>query len=1022
MLNGSEMRRRSLFLPALLFICTRMVADPPNDVPVHVTVRASDGAALSGPVYVALIPADQSPRRPLRETVSVAARVDLTVPAGPYGVMAAANGYVLEIRQTVVAATGSNDVIVELKRAPMMTGTVVDPEGAPIAGACVSYAPSVYPSTMSDMSPTALQFLAPSLRTATDAEGVWHIPASRFPLIIEADGRAPAAVLDNLTDETKSVKVVLKKGAALRVALDRSDPAAVISVLTAGAQTPPIPLPQQRRVWGRAAAGRSLEWTSLPAGQYRIEANYPDPARFTRPIEVGQITLLEGETGSFRATLPPTPPVAKNVRFLVPRQTDVSELRAFARAPNELRALRYAVLEALAGRVVYVETTAAPTDVVIMTRTDLMTAPAAPLVGTAVRSLRIPKGEGRLRVVDDGMTLPSTAAVTYNTCNSDNERVTLPVAVGKDGVITLPLLVPCHALTLSFGDAGALALTTSVSAGEQKWLGEHKLSGAASAEVHVVYAGASAAAIHLRALVTREHQNIPVAEATTDDSGTAVLRGLPPGEITIEARAGNTQHAATITVSVEAGRQKVIDRLEIPEPASMALSADFAPLFRSENPSATLLGLVIERESTVRPKDSREVDLHGGNKEVTFDDLAPGKWHVTAFVKIDDVAQPVEVETVELAAGDQKRVRAIIKPLVFKGQVVSGGHGVPGSIGIGDLPGPQAVRRDIQTSSDGRFKVVLPQAGPYQAVFRRSGTSELIEIGRVYFDAASPSVEIELSDATLTVHVRSGETPVASAAVVATMRADAPEGAGVTRVVRNGTTDSNGAAIFENLQPGTWIVEARDLRSGRMAGKAAAVARSEHLDTVLELADPNVLRGVVIDERGGLAGGASVDCIFLGPAGTFGAAHGDADDGGAFSIALSEPLPTRLDCGVATSGGAIGAFVTAPGDHVELALPRGSGSVTITDWGERVIPDRFWLAAPDGRVFDLSWAAKKFGRLWSPLTIAGLPAGQWAVVRADSAAALLAIARGLARSLPTVADVRLDAGQIINVHIQDGTR
>jgi hypothetical protein len=94
--------------------------------------------------------------------------------------------------------------------------------------------------------------------------------------------------------------------------------------------------------------------------------------------------------------------------------------------------------------------------------------------------------------------------------------------------------------------------------------------------------------------------------------------------------------------------------------------------------------------------------------------------------------------------------------------------------------------------------------------------------------------------------------------------------------------------------------------------------------------------------------------------------------------------------------------------------------VTIADWGERVIPDRFWLAATDGRVFNLSWAAKKFGRLWSPLTIARLPAGQWNVVRVDSAAALTAIARGTARSLPAVANIRAREGQSTDIRIQDG--
>lgn len=176
---------------------------------------------------------------------------------------------------------------------------------------------------------------------------------------------------------------------------------------------------------------------------------------------------------------------------------------------------------------------------------------------------------------------------------------------------------------------------------------------------------------------------------------------------------------------------------------------------------------------------------------------------------------------------------------------------------------------------------------------------------------------------------------------------------------------------------------------------------------------------MVIDERGSLAANASVDCVFSGTGGSLRIVHGDANDHGAFSISLPDPAPARLDCGVATAKGAIGAFVTAPGNAVEFALPHATASLTIVDWGEHVVPDRFWLVAPDGRLFNLSWAAKKFGRAWSPLTIARLPLGQWKVVRVDSAGGLSAIASGMARSLPTAADVRLSEGQVSDIRIQD---
>lgn len=179
-----------------------------------------------------------------------------------------------------------------------------------------------------------------------------------------------------------------------------------------------------------------------------------------------------------------------------------------------------------------------------------------------------------------------------------------------------------------------------------------------------------------------------------------------------------------------------------------------------------------------------------------------------------------------------------MKPLIFTGLVVSGDHGVSAYVGIGDPPGPNARRRDIHSTNDGRFKALLPRPGYYHVTVRRPGLAEPIDVGQVLFDASTPSVRIELPEGTLTVHVRSGDAPVPDVAVVAMMRADAPDGTGVTRMTRRAITDANGAVSFDNLQIGTWSVEAREPHTGRMAEKAATVSRSSPADATLELTDP----------------------------------------------------------------------------------------------------------------------------------------------------------------------------------------
>jgi hypothetical protein len=1006
----------------VLLLSLPLAGAPPAEIAVHVAVQQAGGLAFTEPFYVAVIPADQPPGRPLRETVSMLPAADFTVPPGDYAVMVAAPGYSPELRDARFTTTSRNTMAIELKGAPALNGTVVSPEGEPVAGARLTYAPAAGAAAMSDLSAAAVQFLAQSLRTTSDQSGAWHLPALRFPLLVEAEGRAPSWAMINPSLPSRSLDFILAKGSSLHVTLDRADPAAVVSAVVVGGKDEKWHVPErfQARIWGREASASSLNWSALPPGRYSITASYPDPERFKQPVEIAQVTLAEGESGNVRAALPPTPAKSSPfVRFIIPTRTDISQLRAFARATNELRAARWSALDALIGKVVYVDTAGAPADAFLMTPTELFAAPPAAPAGVPAMTVRIPKGEGRLRVLTGGgLKLPPSASVAYGTC-ANHEQVKLPVAVSRDGAIALPLLVPCKAFTLTFNTLGALAVPASVIAGEQKWLGEYKLAAAMSAEVHATFAHTPAAGAHLRALVLRDHDKIVIAETDADEHGFGVLRGLPPGETIFEARLGKSQQAGSTTLTIEPGKPAIVDPLEIPEPASIVVDADFDPQFRAEYPAAKLTGIILERESSERPRDTRNVDLSDGKHVASFDDVTPGRWLITAWVSAEDMTQPVEVETVEVGQSDEKHVDAKVKPLIFKGQVVSGGQGVSSYVSIGDPPGPNARRRDMRSTSDGQFKALLPRNGYYQVTVRRTGQPEPVDVGQILFDAQSPMVRIELPEGTLTVHVRSGDAPVASAAVVATMRADAADGTGVTRMTRRALTDANGSVSFENLKPGTWSVEAREPHSGRMAEKAATVSSSSPADATIELTDPKMFKGVVLDERGGFASGASVDCIYLGADGLLTIAHGDANDGGEFSIPMAEPLPARLSCGVSTASGAIGAFITPPAERVELALPPAAGSITITDWGEKVIPDRFWLASSDGRVFDLSWAAKKFGKLWAPLTISRLPAGQWNVVRVESAGALNTIANGMARALPTAAEVHIAAGETAKIHIQN---
>jgi hypothetical protein len=181
-----------------------------------------------------------------------------------------------------------------------------------------------------------------------------------------------------------------------------------------------------------------------------------------------------------------------------------------------------------------------------------------------------------------------------------------------------------------------------------------------------------------------------------------------------------------------------------------------------------------------------------------------------------------------------------------------------------------------------------------------------------------------------------------------------------------------------------------------------------------------MLEGTVVDSTGNPAGLATVNCIYTGNDHIPRTGSADTDSWGKFTIHFPKPAPERLQCGVSAADGAIGAFTTAPTSDARLTLAPATGAVTFTNWSDRGNRDRFWLIAPDGAVFDLSWAAFKYRKLDGPFTIPRVPAGSWSVVRIDSAGAFDVLARGGAAGLPKVTQVRFGAGEHKEISMKSG--
>jgi len=1040
-MHGSQFNSRRFtyrFTALALAVALPSLAAPPRRGPeggtaVHITVTSDSASAPVANAYVALIPRDEPLRRPLHETIAVDGTADFTVAPGSYLLAATADGYDVDNKKIVVVRPTPAPLTVNLAPEHFVRGLVSDAAGRPIANARVAQALAALPSSVGMLSAMATTAFGDRLHTTTDTAGAWKLTVSagkKLPLLVEAPGYAPAWVLyDPSGDERDEVNVTLEKGSTLEATLDRLDPDAMISIVAKSQEGQQVPAGFQPRVWGREATSNTVTWDSLAPGEYRVLVIYPDPLRFAAPVEAATVTLTAGGNAELHVKVPPAPArEPQYARFFVPATTALPALHAFVRkGGGGVQEARHREEETTGGTLIYVAGARSPEDAYLITDKDLITAsPRVPGPNhqgvSATRTVELPRGTGKLRVtVPQDIKLPASATAQLHDCSQPG-TVSLPLNVTAAGEIEVPLAVPCRAATIQFDNFGPVTVATFIRQGEQKWLGDHALLAPASVEVHVVgdQTNADAADAVVQAMVRRgsDVRLIPVAEATTNEQGRAVLKNVPAGEeVTFQARHAKTKLVGTATARVEAGKRTVIDPLPMPEPASLTVSPQFDPDFKSQYPAAVLLGVTISRED-VQPADRRTINFDKAVTEGAFHDIPPGRWNMTVLVNVDGSKELMDADAVTLTSGEEKQVSPAVRPVVVNGQVLAQGQGVAATLLVGDAPGSNAIRRRVYTAPDGKFKVIVPHSTIYYVQAQRiSNAAPTADLGPLLFDG-SP-LRIELPEGALNVHVTRGGQPLPGAQIVAVKRVDNPDGSGVSALTRRAKTDDSGLATLDELAEGTWAVQALSPDDDHVAQKEATVARTR-AELALDVEESNTFEGTVFDASTAPAVSASVDCVFSSGQ-TLQAARAETSFDGRFTIHLPKPAPQSLQCGVTTVDGAVGAFASTVSRNAKLVMPPTSGTVTIADWGQRVIPDRFWLVGDDGSLFNLSWVARKVGRMGAPLVISRVPAGRWTVVQILSTAQLLGLGRGTARSLPAVAELTVQPGQSTTINIQNAT-
>jgi hypothetical protein len=985
-------------------------------VDVHVTVHT--GLTQPPMAYIALVAPDCPMWRPTAEAIAPFGSTTFHVSPGSYTAYVGAAGYQDQLR--TIRVTTARELRIDLEPSVPVSGIVVDSKGQPVRGAPVRQARLAAPRPFSQISDMARSYFAAQWTTWTDDTGRWSLPGygnGSIPIIIEVAGLSPGFLSAATSRDVAST--VLRNGSSLRVDVERVDPELFVSLVADAPHSCEIPQEWQPRVWAKAADSNVLEWPSLPAGTYHVVARYPDPRRFSRTAVVATVSLVENQSSSARVTLPPPVRPDPNVlAFFVADKTttELLELRSSVTrsAAGDTDDVEHSLQAASGGTVVYLRTGASPSDLLLVTPADVIAAKQGEMSSNeSVETVISPRAEAtlRLRSGSDETPLPRWAMARFDSCTF-GDRISFAASISPEGSLKLPFPTACHSLALQLSPFGPVIMDVELRPGETRSLGEFALELGGGVDVHVVHdpGGAAATNASVRATTARTGQPLIIAEGLANRDGKLLLQGLPTnGDILIEARDPETSLSGSVSVRLDPGKVATVDPVAIPVPAKLVVAPRLASDFRDRFPGARIRLITLDRDDASAADSRRTSELT--SDEVVFERLHPGKWHPTALVEAAETLQPVPLEDVSLRSGEERRLTALVQPAVFEGTVTSGGKGIAAMIGFAEEPSPTSVTRFARSKEDGRFTILLPFAGIYGVqVTPFDRRDSRIDLGELELSDPLRALHLQLPDGVLLVRVKRHDRPLAKATVTALLRRSSLRG-GVAEIVTTRPTNANGEATVDPLPEGKWVVEARDLESGERAQQSVDLVRNDAATVELQLAGTAVLGGFVHDPKGLAVPEARVDCLFLGAGNLPQTTRAETDLTGHFTIDLAAPFPATLHCGVATPAGAIAAYDTPPTGSADFVLPADAASLTLADWGRKLVRDVYWLVADDGRLFSLSWAAGRFGQLWSPLNIPRVPAGSWKIVRVETLDQWIRLGTAGGNAISPMVELQLEPGE-----------
>lgn len=1021
-----------------IVICFQAAGAPSQLVPMQVHIRAAGNQAIRE-AYVALVPGWRPVHTPLAEKILRDGRGEFRVPEDSYRVIAGATGYRVSIQGpfTFNAASGAGKLDLILEPLSEAIGTVTDEDGQPLPGVRVEDTRAVSPPPFGGLSALAVRHLSQDWATVTDRRGHWklHLPKGTVPMLFSADGRA-AQFRNWKSNDPHPLDVVLPTGGTLRVAVDRTDSAVMITLDRDGIpEEGNIPRDWQRQLWARWATTTLLSWHSLPAGSYSIYAKYFDPAYFMRrAVKIGAVTVDATAITDAKVMLPSVlRKVDKVVRLYVegtaPDQLNGEDFEAYGVHEDGTPRRVAAVVQGTAGgSVLHINGDAASAPFFAVTSTQFFSAatpvdPTAPAPATATVRDRA-DAHADLRSAEEGLALPLGGSVVLRDCASAKRRqtdtVTVPVSILAGHTAQFIAPANCASAVLSFAPFEPILLSKPLHQGDQS-LGEFALHAAASADVRVVNGSDVAVPGAVVRLLTQQPDTpMVVAEVTAGENGWAHIATVPVlRNVRVLALSPDGDPSDDREVRAEPREKVVIDALHIPSPATLIVAAKLKASVRMAFP-ASQVRMVLLQPSEMQPGESQRQERLRDENPVRFEHLKAGVWKLTAIVSVAGNDTLLDVDEFELRPGETRRVEKELEPLIFAGRVTIGGQGVAARVTLSNRSAISSAKPHFDSHMDGSFYAILPNPGTYRGtVARLDAQQAVIPVGDIQFDDPARPIEIALPAlATVIVHVRAGGKAVPNVLVSTSMQS-APLDQ-VMSSVQLADTDTAGDTRFAQLLSGQWVFAVRE-ESGRGGEKSLDVREGETADLTIELEHVARIEGTVRQANGQPVSQAHIACYSLGSTNLPTRSAAETNTEGGFSIDLPAKPNGSPTCSVVTSSGEAHLFTATLDQPVAVQLPIATARLQISDWGEwgSRNPEVFWLAASDGRAMSLTEVANVLQQAGKPSLTAVLAPGRWRVIRLQSMPQWIALVAGQSAMLPVVAEVTLQGGATESISIDE---